>query len=471
MATPAAAVLLDILVNTGSFETDTERARKALERFQKTAKQADPAVRDFSKGLKDAANSAAFLTGPLGGVSSRLNLIANAATAGKLAFFAWGAAAFASYEILKKTLTVGEEYEKNQLRTNAILKATGGTAGLTATEIHDLAVSLGESTLASVGGAEKAAQKLLTFRSVAGETFKEALRLSQDLSATGFGQLEQVVVQVGKALEDPIKGLTALKRVGVSFTETQKEMIENFLKTNDLVSAQGIILEALRTQVGGAGAAEGAGLAGAFDLLNQRVEEFFATIGEAGATKFLTDTLNILSGAINSVNKAVEDSPQARLRDLINLYGQLETEGAAPEQLAAINNEIQKLQVVLGTLGQAQDNARQKAEDYQNSLKTERIEEYIKSQRVLKKSIEEVADAAKIQALKDLGGNAQQIAELQQVLNQNRFDKAQLDAAREARAEAKRAAKEAIRDAERLVEKRQAIVDKLREEVATFGQT
>ena len=89
------------------------------------------------------------------------------------------------------------------------------------------------------------------------------MSLAQDMSAV-FGQdLSSSAVQLGKALEDPVEGLTALRRVGVSFTESQKELIKSLVEAGETAEAQRIILDNLARQVGGAGEAEAGGLVGA----------------------------------------------------------------------------------------------------------------------------------------------------------------------------------------------------------------
>ena len=85
-------------------------------------------------------------------------------------------------------------------------------------------------------------------------------------------------MQLGKALEEPIVGLGALRRVGVSFTEDQKELIKVLDMTGRKAEAQKIILEALDKQVGGAGVKAAQGLRGAIDSL---VEGFTIWVEES----------------------------------------------------------------------------------------------------------------------------------------------------------------------------------------------
>lgn len=99
--------------------------------------------------------------------------------------------------------------------------------------------------------------KLLTFKELAssadevGGSFDRATAAAIDLAAAGFGSAESNAVQLGKALQDPIKGLTALARSGVTFTAAEKERIRTLVESNQIGEAQRLILSAIETQVGG----------------------------------------------------------------------------------------------------------------------------------------------------------------------------------------------------------------------------
>lgn len=84
-----------------------------------------------------------------------------------------------------------------------------------------------------------------------GGSFDRATKAALDLAAAGFGSAETNAIQLGKALQDPIKGLTALARSGVTFTEQEKERIKTLVESNKLGEAQALILSAIEQQVGG----------------------------------------------------------------------------------------------------------------------------------------------------------------------------------------------------------------------------
>ena len=103
--------------------------------------------------------------------------------------------------------------------------------------------------------------KLMTFKNigqeadVVGGAFDRATTAAIDLSAAGFGAAETNAVQLGKALQDPIKGITALARSGVTFTDQEKEKIATLVRSGEMLAAQDTLLKAIETQVGGTAAA------------------------------------------------------------------------------------------------------------------------------------------------------------------------------------------------------------------------
>jgi len=128
-------------------------------------------------------------------------------------------------------------------------------------DVTDRLISLAEETARMTGvdqNAIKATQaKLLTFGQLArsadevGGQFDRATQAAIDLASAGFGNAETNAVQLGKALNDPIKGISALAKSGVTFTEQEKEKIETLVESGQMLEAQNLILQALETQVGG----------------------------------------------------------------------------------------------------------------------------------------------------------------------------------------------------------------------------
>jgi hypothetical protein len=123
---------------------------------------------------------------------------------------------------------------------------------------------------------------LLTFGNVTGDAFDRATEAALDMSALLGQDLQASAIQLGKALNDPITGLTALRRVGVSFTEQQKDQIKVMTEAGDVAAAQGIILSEVERQFGGAAEAlaqtAGGQLKQALNELGDAGEEFGAVL-------------------------------------------------------------------------------------------------------------------------------------------------------------------------------------------------
>jgi hypothetical protein len=100
-----------------------------------------------------------------------------------------------------------------------------------------------------------------------------------DLAAAGFGQAETNAIQLGKALNDPIKGITALTRSGITFTESERELIRTLVESGNTLQAQEMILAAIETQVGGT--------AEATVTSSAKMELAFARIGDSIGTAVL----------------------------------------------------------------------------------------------------------------------------------------------------------------------------------------
>lgn len=190
---------------------------------------------------------------------------------------------------LGKSIQAFRDSEQAGKKLDAVLRSTGGAAGLTGDEIRGLAADLQRVTNFEDDATIAAAGVLATFKQIKGDTFKQAIIAAQDLSSVMGQDLQSSIVQIGKALNDPIKGITALQRVGVSFTDEQKKQIANLQKAGDLAGAQAIILGELQSEFGGAAQAMA-------DPLTQ-LSNFVGDIGE-GIGSAILPSLNLIANTI-----------------------------------------------------------------------------------------------------------------------------------------------------------------------------
>jgi len=180
---------------------------------------------------------------------------------------------------LTTSVMAAAEAEDAVAQLEQILTATGGVAGLTKDEILELATSFQSMTKFSDEAIIQTAGWLLTFKNIGEETFPRALEAALDLSQALGQDLKSSAMQLGKALNDPVEGVTALRRVGISFTESQLELIESLVESGQIASAQSVILKELETQIGGTARAAGETLTGQLTILKNTFGDVQEEIG------------------------------------------------------------------------------------------------------------------------------------------------------------------------------------------------
>mgnify|MGYP003451213099 CR=1 FL=1 len=131
------------------------------------------------------------------------------------------------------------------------IKTTGGAAGKSVGQLSAMADKMEMKIGVDAQEIVEAQSVLLTFTKVSGKEFDKATGLAFDMAAVLGGDAKSASMQLGKALNDPVKGMTSLSRAGVQFTAQQKEQVKAMIASGDVTGAQGIILKELETQFGG----------------------------------------------------------------------------------------------------------------------------------------------------------------------------------------------------------------------------
>jgi len=202
---------------------------------------------------------------------------------------------------------IAREVVKNSIESqNAIaqleaaVRSTGGAAGKSVAELDAYSQQLQQLTTYGDEAVKSAQGLLLTFKEIKGGTVDRATKAVLDMS-TAMGQdLKSSAVQVGKALNDPVLGVTALQRVGVQFTKSQRDVINALVETGDVAGAQTIILKELESQFGGSAEAARDTLGGALAFLSNQWGDLFE-ISKEGS-----------SGIISAINALGEAIPRIR---------------------------------------------------------------------------------------------------------------------------------------------------------------
>jgi phage-related minor tail protein len=130
-------------------------------------------------------------------------------------------------------ISLATTQEQAEIRLAGVLRATGQAAGLSFQEMKKYAGEL--QNITAVGDEVSLAGMaiLSTFKEIKGDQFKEATKAAIDMSVVLDNDLKSSIMQIGKALNDPIRGVSALSEAGVQFTEKQREMITQLVKSNE----------------------------------------------------------------------------------------------------------------------------------------------------------------------------------------------------------------------------------------------
>jgi Transglycosylase SLT domain len=180
---------------------------------------------------------------------------------------ATGFAAVAGIKVFAGFVADARESNKIARITAQAIKSTGGAANVTAGQVGKLAEAISNKTGKDDEAIQSGQNLLLTFTNIRNETgkgndiFNQASQAIVDMTAAlnngevSSSGLKASSIQLGKALNDPIKGVTALRKVGVSFTEQQTKQIKKLVEAGRTLDAQKIILRELGKEFGGAAAA------------------------------------------------------------------------------------------------------------------------------------------------------------------------------------------------------------------------
>jgi phage-related protein len=240
------------LVSTTEARAEGERAGKALGEGVAKGGSAEAkaagmkAGKEYSEGVRDTAGEA---------LSSLKGMLFGALAAG------------GAVELFKGLLEGGETAERTAKIVEQAIRSTGGAAHVSAEDIDALAASESKRNAVDKLAIEQSSSMLLRFTAVRNEVgkgndvFNRASQAAIDVTAAMHGgqvsadALANTTKTLGKALEDPAKGMTQLRRVGVVLTQQQQDQVKAFEKSGNTLAAQKVILDALGKTYGGTAAA------------------------------------------------------------------------------------------------------------------------------------------------------------------------------------------------------------------------
>jgi hypothetical protein len=267
---------------------DIAKAQRELDQMAKSAGIATKGASDVGNGFKSMAGKLAIGALAIGGVAAGFTSLIRAA----------------------------EESAVVQATTEQIIKSTGGAAKVTADQVSELSRRLSEQMGVDDELIQKSTNLLLTFKNVKNEgeglsaMLDRATVASQDLAAAGFGDAESAAKMLGKALNDPTKGLTALSRAGVTFTQGQKDQVAALVASNNMFEAQNLIMGEVESQVGGVATATATATGRLSVMMGNMQEDLGAALlpflsaladGLGPALQELTPAFSTVAGVIGGI--------------------------------------------------------------------------------------------------------------------------------------------------------------------------
>lgn len=229
-----------------------EEARRGIDQVDEGLRNTNRTAGDFSRTIRRATQ----LMGAFLGVQGARTILAN---------------------------TIRQEQAMVQLET--VVRSTGGAAGITAREMADMADQMQSVTTYGNEAVMEMQALLATFTQVRGDVFRVATASILDMATAMRMDLRSAAQMVGRALNEPIQGMTALQRAGVQLSESQRDAIKEMVEMGNVAGAQRIILAELETQFGGSARAARETLGGALVALREAVGDLFKVSADTGLVR------------------------------------------------------------------------------------------------------------------------------------------------------------------------------------------
>ncbi len=270
-------------------------AREAVNALKKT----NDASKKLNQTLGKTEKRAATATGNIQrmGVSFRTTVGAAVALTGAVTFFS------------RSLSVLGERQANVAALTNGLKKLGRGEQDLQ--RLKKAADELGKATLFDQEQFTQGFALLTSFQSIGVESFERVAEAAADVATLTGQDVNSSLLQLAKALQDPVRGLTALSRSGTQFTDQQKEQIKVLVESGKELEAQDFILREIEKQYANAARAAGsAGYSGAIDSLGESFRDFQERLAKGvepaviGATKALSDLFDIVSSIPAPVGQA-----------------------------------------------------------------------------------------------------------------------------------------------------------------------
>ncbi|HKE76627.1 MAG TPA: hypothetical protein VKB57_23620 [Acidimicrobiales bacterium] len=277
-------------------------------------------VVDFVSDTSGLKSGMAEASGATSGFGTKLKSLAKT---GAIAAGAAGVGAL--IYTLKTGISEWQQSTKVAAQTQAVLKSTGSVANVTAQQVSDLATSIMKKTGIDDEAIASGENLLLTFTNIRDEVgkgndvFTQATSIMTDMSVALGQDMATSAMQLGKALNDPVKGMTALRRVGVTFTQAQQDQVKAMVESGHTMEAQKLILGELRREFGGSAEAIGKTLPGQLAIVRESFNNFAGDL-VAKAIPYVEQFISYLQRNWPAISAAISQGFQ-EIKPMLAAFG------------------------------------------------------------------------------------------------------------------------------------------------------
>ena len=259
---------------------------------------------NFDRGMKNAQSSANSLSKTFQNLSK---IISNVAKMAGAAFSVISVVNFG-----KASVNAAQSATKSLNILSNTIKVTGANAWTTTEQVAKMSNEIAKTTNYAVGEIQDMQSVLLGFKNITGNTFKEANDAITDMATVMGMDLKSAAQTVGKALDDPVKGLDSLRRQGFAFTDQQKKQMKTLVESGNILKAQKMILDELSTTYGGAAKQAQT----SFALIQYSMTNLKETLG--GKLQPVIDV--VLKNSTSAIETLTEKIKNFNIAPIVNLF-------------------------------------------------------------------------------------------------------------------------------------------------------
>lgn len=268
----------------GELDKSAEKAKSSLNDFNKTSDNSTVAAGSSSKALIGVSVAIAAVTAAIG----------------------------VAITSMKSFIAMANEQEAAEEKIAAVLEATGHASGFTAKELSRMSSAMQNVTTYADEVILNMMAVIATFDQIRGENFERVSKLALDMSDIFDRDLKAAALAVGRALQDPVKGMQGLTRAGAMLTEEQQNLVKGLAESGRFLEAQNTLLDILEAKYSGAAAAAtktfGGSIQQLYNDLNDLGEQLGSLVTKSDGT---VDSIQELRGYVKELTEYVNENKGA----------------------------------------------------------------------------------------------------------------------------------------------------------------